>query len=218
MPFRNLPGVTLCRFKRGERLISAGEKIEFVYYLQKGIVYRELVTDSGHESILTSKTSDNIVQSLVGILILYQRLNPGYSQYDFIARTNCVCYRIPKEVCLEYLRQHSDLLEEVVRTALDEYSRLMQLFLAKREGCVAGRLCGFLLEQSQTIESDFILSPKYTNVEIAKFLSVHKVTVARILRVLKEEDVIIRTPQGLLLKKPYILQEYANNQRQLIYK
>lgn len=218
MPFRNLPGVIQCRFKRGEHLISAGEKVDYVYYLQKGIVYRELVTDSGHESILTSKTSNNIVESLVGILILYRRTDPYYSQYDFIAHTNCVCYRIPSDICLEYLRQHPDLLEEVVRTAMDEYTRLMQLFLAKREGCVAGRLCDFLLERSYQTEAGQILSKKFTNVEIAKFLSVHKVTVARILRVLKETEVIVRTPQGLLLKEPQILQEYANNVRQLIYK
>lgn len=56
MPFRDLPGVTQCSFKRGEVLIAAGELTEYVYYLQSGVVYRELLTDAGHESIMSRKT------------------------------------------------------------------------------------------------------------------------------------------------------------------
>ena len=59
---------------------------------------------------------------------------------------------------------------------------------------------------------------KITNVEMAKFLSVHKVTVARILRALKEEQMIMRTADGLLLLEPEKLRQYAENQIELKYK
>lgn len=78
MPFRDLPGVTQCRFKRGDILIAVGEQMEYVYYLQSGIVYREFVTDSGYESILSRKTSNSIVDSLVGVLVLYRRRIRGF--------------------------------------------------------------------------------------------------------------------------------------------
>jgi len=217
MPFRDLPGVTQCRFKRGDYLIRAGEPMEYVYYLLRGTVYRESVTDSGHEHILSRKTGGNIVQSLVGVLNLYRRVNEGVSRNDFIAHTNCTCYRIPKEVCLAYLRQHPQLLEELVRTAMDEYVRLQALFQAKEEGCVAGKLCALLLERSHETEQGLLVSKKITNVEMAKFLAVHKVTVARILRVLKEEQTVSRTPEGLLLHDPERLRQYAENQLVLKY-
>ena len=105
MPFHDLPGVTQCRFKRGEYLIRAGEPVEYVYYLLKGTVYREMTSASGHESIWGSKTGDNIMQSMVGVLTLYCGDGLTYSPFDFIARTNCSCYCIPREVCLQYLRK-----------------------------------------------------------------------------------------------------------------
>lgn len=218
MPFRDLPGVTLCRFKRGDYLIRAGEQVEYVYYLLKGTVYRESVTDAGRERILSSKASGDIVQSLVGILILYRRPDTGVSSNDFIAHTNCACYRIPKDVCMEYLRRRPALLEDVVRTAMDEYMRLMALFQVKEEGHVAGQLCNLLLERGRETEQGVLVSKKFTNVEMAKFLSVHKVTVARILRVLKEEGSVARTTEGLLLKNPEKLQQYAENKLELKYK
>lgn len=218
MPFRDLPGVTQCRFKRGEVLIAAGEPAEYVYYLQSGVVYRELLTDAGHESIMSLKTSNSVAASLVGILTLYRRRNPGISNYDFIAHTNCVCYRIPKDVCMEYLRNHSELLEEVLYIALDEYTRLMDLTLMKWESSVSVQLCKFLLEYSRDSEAGRVLSKKYSNIEISKFLSMHKVTVARVLRALKEQGCVERTNQGLLLKNVPLLTAFAQGDKVLEYK
>jgi len=218
MPFRDLPGVTQCRFKRGDYLIRDGESVDYLYYLLRGTVYREAVTDAGRERILSSKASGNIVESLVGILILYRRPEEGISHNDFIAHTNCNCYRIPKDVCINYLRRHPELLEDVVRTAMDEYIRLMTLFQAKEDGCVAGKLCALLLERGRQTEQGLLVSKKVTNVEISKFLSVHKVTVARILRALKEEGAVERTADGLLLTNIEKLQRYAEHQIELKYK
>lgn len=36
MLFRDLPGVTTCRFKQGEYLLRRGEPMPYVYYLKKG--------------------------------------------------------------------------------------------------------------------------------------------------------------------------------------
>ncbi len=41
MPFRELPGAVQCKFRKGERIMRAGEPIDFIYYLTKGTVYRE---------------------------------------------------------------------------------------------------------------------------------------------------------------------------------
>lgn len=218
MPFRNLPGVTTCRFKRGEYLIRAGEEIEYVYYLQKGTVYRENVSIAGKASILASKADGNLVRSLVGILVLYRRSDSGVSHNDFIAHTNCLCYKIPKEICIQFFRDNPELLEELVRVSMDAYSELSELFHVKEDGQVAGRLCRLLLERARETEHGLAVSRKVTNVEIAKFLIVHKVTVARILRALKDEESIFRTEYGLLLKDPQKLQQYAKNELELKYK
>ncbi len=218
MPFRELPGATLCRFKRGERLIYAGEKIEYLYYLQKGTVYREFVTAAGKDSVFSLRTGGSEVRALIGLLALFRTSNAGYANCDFVAHTGCVCYRIPAEICLAHLRRHPDLLEEALRLAMEEYDYLLELFQARQEGGVAGRLCGLLLERACEDEAGSLVPRACSNVEIARFLSVHKVTVSRILRALKEEGAVERTPRGLLLKDPERLRGYAAGKLQLKYK
>lgn len=94
MDFLTLPGVSECHFRKGDVLIYAGQEVDCVYYLKKGVIYREIITASGNESILSTKAGDRLVESLVGVLIFYR---PGPSTSNFIAHTNCICYRIPKK-------------------------------------------------------------------------------------------------------------------------
>lgn len=215
MDFLMLPGVSECHFRKGDVLIYAGQEVDCVYYLKKGVIYREIITASGNESILSTKAGDRLVESLVGVLIFY---HPGPSTSNFIAHTNCICYRIPKKVCMDYLLEHPKLLEDVVRLSMEEYVRLYELFQVKQEGSAAGQLCKFLLEHSEETKEGRLLPKNYTNVTMAKFLSVHKVTVARIIRVLKEEGTVARTKEGLLLLSPDKLNAYAESEKTIGYR
>lgn len=220
MPFREIPGVTTCHFKKGEALIHAGEKLDYIYYLKKGSVERELITASGKESVLSNKSSNGIVRSLVGILILYRKDRNGYALNEFVAKTDCICYKIPALACMDYLRQHPDLLEETLVMAMEEYSAMETRFMVKHEKNAAAHLCQFLLNHATCgcDEEVSVLSKKYTNVEISKLLSIHVVTVARILRALKEEGVISRVENGIAIYNREALAEYANEERVLNYR
>ena len=217
MPFRDLPGATQCRFRKGERIMRAGEKIDYLYYLTKGAVYREVVTDKGYESILSKKSGSNAVQSLVGILAVYNRSNHGMSNSDFFAYTDCITYRIPVAVCKDYLRQHPDLLEEVIECSMYEYTNLLKLFQSRREGSATMRLCSLLLERARETEDGLAVSRKCTNVEISKLLSIHKVTVSRMLRALKEDGCVERSAAGLIILQPEQLRKYADGESVLEY-
>ena len=217
MPFRELPGAVQCRFRKGERIIKMGEPTEYIYYLVKGTVYRELVTDKGYESIFSRKRTEDIADSLIGVLALYNKRKGTVSRYDFIAHTDCVCYRVPKDVCMEYLRNHPVLLEQVLQHAMNEYTQIMDLFLSRRDGSAAARLCVLLLERAKETEDGLMISRKCTNVEISKLLSIHKVTVSRMLRALKEEGTVERSTAGLRILRPERLKQYAENEAILEY-
>ena len=94
----------------------------------------------------------------------------------------------------------------------------MDLTLMKWESSVSVQLCKFLLEYSRDSEAGRVLSKKYSNIEISKFLSMHKVTVARVLRALKEQGCVERTNQGLLLKNVPLLTAFAQGDKVLEYK
>lgn len=85
MLFRDLPGVTTCRFKQGEYLLRRGEPMPYVYYLKKGEVKREVLTPYGSEMINTIKVGGQITGSIVGLLEIYDSRFNGYCSDDFIA-------------------------------------------------------------------------------------------------------------------------------------
>ncbi len=217
MPFRDLPGVSVCRFQKGDFLIRSGDPVEYVYYLISGSVHREWLSASGRVRIMNSKVIGNVAESIVGIILLFEE-NDNVCMYDFIASEDCECYRIPAETCVQYMRQSTERMEEVVRASTSEYAKLIALFQAKDERCSASRLCSMLLEWSQPTEYGLVVPKTWSNIKIAKFLSVHTVTVARILGVLKTEGIVERTSHGLWLKNETVLQQYAENEVQLKYR
>lgn len=217
--FRNLPGAELCYFQPGDYLIESGTPLRYVYYLQSGLVYREVVTASGNENFLNRRIDDDDADSIVGLLAAYNEENQGISQSGFVAQTECVCWRIPVEECKRYMRAHPELLERAIQLAMHEFTQLSNRFMARREKNAAAHLCNVLLNYSRKAEDGrVLLSKKFTNVEISKFVSVHKVTVANMIRALKEQDCVERTSEGLWLKDIPRLKEYATGQRTLDYK
>lgn len=222
MPFReirNLPGAELCYFQPGEYLIESGAPLRYIYYLQSGLVYREIVTASGNEDFLSRRQGDGDAASVVGLLAMYHVDSEGIVQSGFVAQTECVCWRVPVEECKRYMRAHPELLECALALAMQEFGQLSNRFMARREKNAAAHLCNVLLNYSRKTEDGrIILAKKFTNVEISKFVSVHKVTVANMLRALKAQGCVERTPEGLWLKNIPLLKEYATGQRSLDYK
>ena len=222
MPFRHLAGAERCYFQPEEHLISAGDSLKYIYYLTSGVVYRIGVTENGEECILGRKIGGEGVSSLVGILEAFSKPpQPPASgpivHHDFIAHTDCVCYKIPVDVCLAYLHEQPDMLENLLRELSIAYGHICRKYWARKEKNVPAELCAFLLENSRESGGVRLLSRQYTNVEIAKFLSVHRVTVTNMLRALKDQGCIERTPRGLVLTDVPQLTDYRNGKKILSY-
>lgn len=217
MPFTDLPGAEPCFFKRGECLIKRDEELTYVYYLKKGMVNREFLTDNGVESIVSSKEGGRLTSSIVGLLVLYRGYEAGISHNDFVAMTDCYCIKIPVKVCKDFFYQHPSLLEEAVAAALYECEYLMKLYLHKSESPASAMLCRFILSRKENIGNEWYLPKTYTNIELSKLLNIHKVTISRILGVLKAQCAVARSAKGLHLIDLNLLNQYANNEQQMEY-
>lgn len=136
MLFQGLPGVSVCRFKKGEYLMRRGEAMPYVYYLKKGEVKREVLSPYGSEMINTVKFGGQITASIIGLLTIYDSGFDGTCSDDFIAVTDCVCLRVPVEVCMQYLGEHPELLADAL----------------KREGVVERRAEGWLVCDCAALE------------------------------------------------------------------
>lgn len=217
MNFTDLPGISPCFFKKGEILIKDGDLVDYVYYLRKGTVYREIVTDTGVESILSCKEGGGLTDSIIGILLLYGTEPPYISGNNFVAGTDCYCLRIPAEAIKRYLYKRPELLEELVGTAVHECGYLMTLYLGKTEVPAPAALCYWMLERLEQDENGHSYLPNYRHDDIAKFLNLHKVTVSRIFSALRREGVLEKTPQGFYVRDMKRLRAYAENMRHLKY-
>ena len=213
MDLLKLPGVVYCEFPPNSCLIRQGEKVAAVYYLLEGICYRKTITEKGDEIIYGVKESNhqNFVQSLVGVLVLYS--SDGVSVSNFFARTKCCCYKIPTEILLAYLRDKPAMLTQIITMAMRELRKLTFALQARQEGKVANQLCNLLLQQAQLKQGKLIVDKGYSNLAISQFLGVHKVTVARILRVLKVEGLIDKNKDGIRILDAKRLEAFARQEK-----
>lgn len=158
--FRNLPGAELCYFQPGEYLIESGAPLRYIYYLQSGLVYREVVTASGNENFLSRRLDDDDADSIVGLLAMYTTTDDGLMHSGFVAQTECVCWRIPVEECKRYMRAHPELLERALVLAMQEFAQLNSRFMARREKNAAALLCNVLINYSRKAEDGRIILSK----------------------------------------------------------
>ena len=208
--------VTRCEFKKGDYIIRQGEEVEFLYLLVKGTCHRATISEKGDEIIFgVKKPSDNLIQSLVGVLVLYTN---GISANNFIADSNCDCYRIPKQTFLDYVQDKTDLLNQLIYLAMSEFRELASTFQARQEGKVANRLCELLLKNAYKNQGKFVVSKEYSNLnKVSRFLGIHRVTVAKVIKALKEERVIIKEENGIVILDEEKLISYAKAEKNIAY-
>lgn len=216
MPFRNLPGAKLTQYKKGEVLLASGQRLTHLFYLVEGIVGREIITENGNETIVTIKTTETPVDALVGLILLYR--DSDISNSTFVAKTDCTCYLIPRESYVQVANQNPELLLSTIRLMTRETKRLTELYTSKREGDAASRLCALLLSQCQEQGGRYRVPIHWNNLEIAKYLGIHSVTVSRILKILKQNGCLYRSGQGLVLSDPDKIAAYAEHREHLNYR
>lgn len=217
MDLIKMSGVVYCEFKKNEYIIRQGEKVDFLYYLVSGTCYRSTITEKGDEIIYGVKESskNNLIHSLLGVLVLY---SDGVSTNQFIARSKCCGYKIPKETFFDYVQDKPDILTKLLKLAMWELRELAGSFQARQEGKVANRLCNLLLKNAQIKQGKLLIDKEYSNSKISQFLGIHKVTVSRILRVLKDEGIIDKQKEGIIILDEKRLENYAKAEKMMNYK
>ena len=197
MELIEMDGVYFSKMNKGHVFIQQGEPVKMLYYLTKGTMYRSFSTARGDEVLYGIKKAcpeAGLAQALVGVLSLY---NEGYvCSTSFTAITECEGYMVPCDIFLTYSLDKPKLLADILRMAMTEYHNLMINFQAHQEKHIANRLCQVLLNQAEQGADGQQYVRNISNLELAGFLGIHQVTVSKILRCLKERQVLQRTKQG----------------------
>ena len=203
-------------FKKNEVILEQEEKVEFIYFMLKGSCYRSYITDKGSSIIYEVKTANGNVDSFLGILSLY---TPDQSNlYRFTAREECNCLVIPLDRFVTWIEGNATFAIDLLKMAMGQYRDLQKSFQAYQEGRNANRFCMSIIQNSCMENGKHILNKKNTMVEMASSLGIHAVTASRIMRVLCEEGILVRTSQGYVIEDINRLYQYASNQKKLKYK
>ncbi|EGW39110.1 Crp/Fnr family transcriptional regulator [Desulfosporosinus sp. OT] len=214
MELFKMNGVEQCEFKKGSYIIRQGENVDYLYYLTSGTCYRTLITEKGDEIIYGIKESNNSIRSIMGVLSLFSN---GISAYHFIAKSKCCCLKIPKDTFLKYVQDDANILRQLLQMATGNIRELVDSLQARNEGKVGNRLCKFLLNKSQDDHGVLLVNKYYSNATISRFLGIHKVTVAKILRALKNEGILKKEKDGIIILNENKLTSYANDEKIIDY-
>jgi len=210
-----MPGVTYCEFKKGSTIIQQDEKVEYVYYLTGGTCYRMKITEKGDEIIFGIKEPNQRIYSLIGVLVVF---GDGFTDSRFVAKTTCYCYKIPKKVLLHYISDKPDILMQLLKMAMMEYRRLSLMFQARQKGKIGNWFCALLLAGAKDINGKLWANKAYSNnAEVSRLLGIHKVTVAKIIKKLKEDGIINKCKEGIEIIDQEQLMNYANFECNLKY-
>lgn len=217
MPFHQLEGVEVCQFKAREYLMRRGDPMPYVYYLKRGVVNREILSKEGSILITTIKESGGITSSIVGLLEIFADYFEGKCTDDFVAVTDCVCYRIPVQVCKDYMRAHPALLEETLAMCINLFDDVEKAYSKKKDMSAASLVCEFLLLHYEVIDGKRLVAKKYTNVKIGKYVGVHSVTVSRVINCLRRNGVVARQAQGLEIMDVEGIRAYLRGEKKIKY-
>lgn len=210
-----LEGCVATKFKRTEIILRQGEPVKDVYYLTEGTCCRSAITKQGEEYCYWIRSSENPIDSLLGVFSLYGN---GYSGSSIAAKSDCECLRIPGKVFLEFADTSPLLLRQLLERSLRQYGDLDRLFHSYKEGKAAEQVAGILLEGCGDGQERCVMPGTYSYDFISRRTALHRVTVARVLCYFKEQGIISRDGRKIVVLDRKELEQIADGKPVKYYK
>lgn len=211
---KTLEGSALHTFKRGEIIIRQGEPVNFIYYLTDGTCYRSAITEQGEEYFYWIRSSVNVIDSLLGVFSLY---GYGYSGSSITAKSDCICYRIPGDIFLQFVDTSPVLLRSLLERCLRQYGDLDKMFHSYKEHKAGEQVAHVLLDGCGYGEKGSTLPATYSYDFISQKTALHRVTVARVLRYFKEHEIIRRDGRKIVILNQEELERIADGKQVKYY-
>lgn len=193
-------------FESGERIIKIDEPIIYNYYLVKGVCAKTVYSSEGESLILHYYNPGKMIG-------LHLRRYDEKSTMDFVAKSSCVCYKIPYQETQEMLINDNKLCYYTLQECLDEYDLFANESIASIFGGGMSVLCFNLKALAQKNEKgDYIVPLIYTNIELSQLCGVHQVSISRMLNQLKSKKIIARCAEGILINDMEALENYIKTE------
>lgn len=205
-------------FQRGDKLTKsvAGEANGDIYILSSGVCALSSISSDGKETTYLYFKK----QQFVGFTPLMTAFNLNYYRkktFSIIAKTPCVAYRIPN-------RNFQDLLgfpsvaTLMVNTLTENLVYLMEHFHSSKNEPALVQFSRFLLDQTEKDASGIlVLDTVFTYQEIACYLGLHAVTIARMVKALRDEQLIDKIGHQIRIINPEQTARLITEERKIDY-
>lgn len=176
------------KVKRGTVLISPGERSGNLFFVIKGTLKTSLVHINGQEKILSLIGENNIIYE--GNLF-----NENSSPVLVTALDNCELACLREEKIKKLLKEDGDFANELMNYLCLKYKQLVFLHQGLLFSSPAQRLCRLICVFSDTFgmsyEGQQVIHLNLTQSQLADLLGVSRVTVANILKDMRQKGVIV---------------------------
>lgn len=204
----DLPSATVCTFKKGEFLINQGERVEHIYYLQKGVCEHIEYGPAGDEILYYQKRPNAGLESVIGLNHLW--VSDSVAISSFYAKTDLVCIRVEAGEAKRAFLEHPLILDEIITGLAKKYIGLRSMFRYRHDRKIPAQLCRLLIGYAQSTQDQMIIPKSVSNVVLSRQLGAHQVTVAKIMSYLQKNGILKRTRDGIVIIDRQALLDYAD--------
>lgn len=188
---------------QGTVLYDYAQPWEGCFFLEKGCCALSVVTRTGEERTLLYWTE----KRLIGFMDALGAASADQSPMPILvtAKTPCALYRLSAAALAVLLESDGDFSRYMTKVLAENFHQLLRRFHASLEENATVRLCRTLLEFAEQSGEERIMPPYLTYVELSRYLSLHTVTVSRIMSHLKRlgyvegkgRRIVLRNQSGL---------------------
>lgn len=205
--------------KKGGCIFNPRSKEEHysVYLLDSGICALTSITKNGDEKIYLYFAERRIVNFVPMMSGFSKSIRTETNPFTIVAKTDCVLYKLSESVFQQLLHNNPEFVQCIMQVMAENYINVVDHFLQSQEESAVVRLCRFLLEYSEIKKEKQFLPSYFTYEELAKYLDIHKVTVARIFAKLKHYGYISRQGHTIILEHPDRIQNLIDADINLDY-
>lgn len=214
---KELTSYPVLQFKKGEKLLSTADEQHYVYYLAEGRCMRQATTSAGEELFFEDYAASDSVYALVGPYMNFASSEMVINT-ELVALTSVRAHQISDDEFDAFLERHPKVMRELLQRIVDEYTLLMNNFIAKQKGQAAPRVASFIIERAEKINDRYIFSRFCSVSDIARFLGMHRITANKIILALRGAGCIAYNNNTIEITDMEMLMDFANGNRKIDYK
>lgn len=200
---------------KGESLGKNNQVANAIYYLEEGVCGLVRYTKAGEEVVYHYFQAGDILGGV------YFNLAEEPSSYNyksdarsyFLAKTTCKIYKIYYTQLNSAIQQEPMLANIISHSIAYNFHQVIGHVHEEKEEYTHVRLSRFLLKLSREIDGEDRLDKHFNYIEIAKYLSVHTVTISRIMATFKKKEMVEKRGHQIIIKNKGALLEVAQNMR-----